>query len=87
MLNRVYQQRLIWYVSRLWDMVYCLADVSSVSPSSEQTAKAWFPYSCICRICRFCLIKRVVKIDTTIWKPHAQLPNTTDTTDTTCYPR
>ena len=29
------QQRLIWYVFRLW--IWCLADVSSVSPSSEQT--------------------------------------------------
>ena len=33
------QQRLIWYVCRLWDMIIrCLADVSSVSPSSEQNA-------------------------------------------------
>ena len=47
------QQRLIWYVCRLWDMglinkglygmfvacgTWCVADVSSVSPSSEQTA-------------------------------------------------
>ena len=49
--------------------------------------KAWFPYSCICRICRFCLIKKILTTDTTIWKPHTQPPNTTDTTDTTCSPR
>ena len=33
------QQRLVWYVfaCRIW----CLADVSSVSPSSEQTGGLW----------------------------------------------
>ena len=43
--------------------------------------QAWFPYSCICR---FCLIKKIFTTDTTIWKPHTQPPNTTDTTHTTC---
>ena len=37
------QQRLIWYVCRRW--IWCLADVSSVSPSSEHTtlfSQCWF---------------------------------------------
>ena len=28
------QQRLIWYICRLWPGIWCLAGVSSVSPSS-----------------------------------------------------
>ena len=28
-------QRLIWYVFRLWNLVTCVADVSNVSSSSE----------------------------------------------------
>ena len=32
---------LIWYIFRLWDMVFDLTDVSSVSPSSEQTEGLW----------------------------------------------
>ena len=55
--------------------------------ASPILVKAWFPYSCICRICRFCLIKKILTTDKTIWKPHTQPPNTTDTPDTTCSPR
>ena len=62
-------------------------DADSFGLNLDSDSKAWFPYSCICRICRFCLIKKILTIDTTIWKPNRQPPNTTDTTDTTCCTR
>ena len=56
----------------------------NIARKNSQPYKAWFPYSCICRICPFCLIKNIFTTDTIIWKPNTQPPNTTDTT---CCPR
>ena len=49
--------------------------------SFEAKVKAWFPYSCICRVCR---TKKIHRTDTTLWKPPVQMLNTTETRDTTC---
>ena len=38
--------------------------------------KAWFPYRCICRVCR---TKKIHRTDTTLWKPPVQMLNTTET--------
>ena len=48
------------------------------------TPKAWFPYRCICRVCR---TKNIHRTDTTLWKPPVQMLNTKETTDTTCCTR
>ena len=47
-------------------------------------SKAWFPYRCICRVCR---TKKIHRTDTTLWKPPVQMLNTKETTDTTCCTR
>ena len=46
--------------------------------------KAWFPYSCICRVCRS---KKIHRTTTTLRKPPIQMLNTKETTDTTCCTR
>ena len=46
--------------------------------------EAWFPYRCICRICR---TKKIHRTDKTLWKPPVQMLNTKETTDTTCCTR
>ena len=43
--------------------------------------KTWFPYRCICRICR---TKKIHRTDITLWKPPVQMLNTKETTDTPC---
>ena len=50
----------------------------------ESSLKAWFPYRCICRVCR---TKKIHRTDTTLWKPPVQMLNTTETSDTTCCTR
>ena len=47
-------------------------------------SKAWFPYRCICRICRVYSTKKIHRTDITLWKPPVQMLNTKETTDTTC---
>ena len=42
--------------------------------------KAWFPYRCICRVCR---TKKIHRTDTSLWKPPVQMLNAKETTDTT----
>ena len=46
--------------------------------------KAWFPYRCICRICRVSRKKKIHRTDITLWKPPVQMLNTKEMTDTTC---
>ena len=46
--------------------------------------KAWFPYRCICRVCR---TKKIHRTATTLWKPPVQMLNSKETTDTTCCTR
>ena len=41
---------------------------------------AWFPYGCICRVCR---TKKIHRTDITLWKPPVQMLNTKETTYTT----
>ena len=40
--------------------------------------KPWFPYRCICRVCR---TKKIHRTATNLWKPPAQMLNTKETTD------
>ena len=47
----------------------------------------WFPYRCICRICRVCRTKKIHSTDSTLWKPPVQMLNAKETTDTTCCTR
>ena len=53
----------------------CFTVVVSLTP-----CQAWFPYRCICRICR---TKKINRTDTTLWKPPVHMFNTKETTDTT----
>ena len=46
--------------------------------------KAWFPYRCICHICR---TKKIHRTDTTLWKSPVQMLNTKETTYTTSCTR
>ena len=46
-------------------------------------SKAWFPYRCICRICRVSRTKKIHRTAKTLWKPPLQMLNTKEMTDTT----
>ena len=50
--------------------------------SCRSPHKAWFPYRCICRVCR---TKKIHRTDTALWKPPVQMLNTKETTDTTIW--
>ena len=52
-------------------------------PASSWLLEAWFPYRCICRICRVCHTKKIHWTDITLWKPPVQMLNRKETTDTT----
>ena len=47
---------------------------------AQDTLKAWFPYRCICRVCR---TKKIHRTATTLWKPPVQMLNTKETVDAT----
>ena len=60
------------------------SDSGDYMRTSLKLSKAWFPYRCICRVCR---TKKIHRTDITSWKPPIQMLNTKETTDSTCCTR
>ena len=55
-----------------WAQQCCVLLANNVA-SVCTSLKAWFPYRCICRICRVSRTKKIHGTDITLWKPPVQM--------------